>query len=194
MEQEIWKDVKGFEGIYQISNLGRFRSLDRRVYQKKRGNKFVKQIYKGKIIKGWIQNTGYLTVDIKGKKCSIHRLVAEHFIENTMNKEQVNHIDGNKLNNRVDNLEWCTIKENVQHAFKTGLMDNAKKIIPLMKVRAKIINQYDLNGNYIRSFKGSIEAQNYLNKSGIKVNATNIRHVCNGKRKKAGGYYWEYAK
>lgn len=169
---EIWKDVS-FNKEYQISNLGNF----------KRGKK---------VINGWIQNTGYRTVNINNKKYSIHRLVAEAFISNPNKLPQVNHKDGNKLNNRMENLEWCTQKDNVQHAFKIGLMDNALKIIPLMKVRAKNIGQYDLDGNYIRTFKGSIEAQKYLNSSGIKVNARNIRSVCEGKRNKAGGFYWRY--
>lgn len=174
MTKEIWKDVC-INSKYQISNLGNF----------KKGNKK---------INGWIQNTGYRTVNINSKKYSIHRLVAEAFIDNPENKPFVNHIDGNKLNNCVDNLEWCTNKENVQHAYRTGLMDNALKIIPLMKARAKIIKQYDLQGNYLNTFKGSVEAQNYVRSLGIKVNARNIRNVCEGKRHKAGGFYWEYSK
>ena len=73
MEKEIWKDVKGCEGKYRISNLGRVRSLDRYVYKKTSSGKIVKYIRKGKIMNGWVQNTGYLTVNVKGKKCSIHR-------------------------------------------------------------------------------------------------------------------------
>lgn len=170
--EEIWKDIS-FNDLYQISNKGNF----------KRGNK---------LINGWIQNTGYKTVNIKEKKYSIHRLVAEAFIPNPENKAQVNHKDGNKLNNCVSNLEWVTPKENVQHAFKIGLCDNAKTIISSMKVSAKIIFQYDLQGNYIKSYKGSVEAQNELNNQNIKVNARNIRSVCNGQRKTAGGFIWRY--
>ena len=172
MIKEIWKNVS-IDEKYQISNLGNF----------KKGNKK---------INGWVQNTGYRTISIGNKKYSIHRLVAEAFIPKPDNLQQVNHKDGNKLNNKVENLEWCTPKENMQHAFKTGLMENAKKIISSMKVRAKIIKQYDLEGNYIKSYKGSIDAQNELNKKGIKVNARNIRSVCEGKRNKAGGYCWKY--
>lgn len=172
MIKEVWKDVS-FDKKYQISNLGNFKK-------------------RNKVINGWIQNTGYKTVQINNKKYSIHRLVAEAFIPNPENKPQVNHIDGNKLNNNADNLEWCTCKENVQHAFNTGLMDNALKVIPLLKVRAKTIEQYDLKGNYLNTFKGSIEAQNYVRSLGIKVNARNIRNVCEGKRNKAGGFYWRY--
>ena len=106
---EIWANIKDYDD-YQVSNLGRicsYKNNDR------------------KIIKGWIQNTGYLTVNLDNKKYSVHRLVAETFIHKIKGKNVVNHIDGNKLNNNIENLEWCTTKENIQHAFKNGLMDNA---------------------------------------------------------------------
>jgi hypothetical protein len=173
---EIWANIKNHDD-YQVSNLGRICSYKNN---------------ERKIIKGWIQNTGYLTVVLDNKKYSVHRLVAETFIHKTKDKDTVNHIDGNKLNNNVNNLEWCTLKENIQHAFESGLMDNAIKQMKVKKIRAKRINQYDLDGNYIKTYLGSIEAQNELRKLGIKVNDRNIRKVCQGKRKKAGGYKWRY--
>lgn len=108
---EIWKDVVGYEEYFQISNEGRLFS--------KRSHKVLKQT---------ISKTGYYTVSTKigGRtgisKCfRIHRVVAEAFLVNPQNKETVNHIDGNKLNNNLSNLEWATYSENSQHAFKTGL-------------------------------------------------------------------------
>lgn len=174
---EIWANIHNYED-YQISNLGRVRSY-------KNG--------KEKLIKGWIQNTGYLTVSLNNKKYSVHRLVAETFIHKLKGKNYVNHIDGNKLNNNVNNLEWCTLQENIQHAFATGLMNNSIEKMKQKKIRAKIIHQYDLEGNYIKSFLGSIEAQDELRNQGIKINARNIRSVCTGERNKAGGYIWRYA-
>ena len=175
---EIWANIKNYDD-YQVSNLGRVCSYKNN---------------KKEMLNGYVQNTGYLTVSLENKKYSVHRLVAETFIHKVKGKNVVNHIDGNKLNNKIENLEWCTCKENIQHAFKTGLMDNAIKQMKIKKIRAKKINQYDLDGNYINTYLGSVEAQNKLNKQGIKVNARNIRSVCEGKRNKAGGYIWKYAK
>lgn len=174
MEEEIWKKLD-INNNYYISNYGKLKRNE-------------------KIIKGWVQNTGYRTVNINNKKYSLHRLIAINFIENKNNKPFINHIDGNKLNNRIDNLEWCTPKENIQHAFKTGLMDNAKKIRALMKIRAKYVEQYDLKNNYIKTFIGSVEAEKELKNYGIKINSRNIRKVCNNERKTAGGYIWKYSK
>jgi hypothetical protein len=111
--EEIWKDIEGYEGVYQVSNLGRVKSL-------KYGIKS-----RIKILSGAISSNGYFYVALyKNKKIvkiSIHRLVAITFINNPEQKEQVNHIDGNKTNNFYNNLEWATRSENMKHAFKTGL-------------------------------------------------------------------------
>lgn len=119
--KEIWKDIKGYEGLYQVSNLGRVRSLDRYVKQ----NHNTKQLKKGKIIQPTKNHKGYLGLKLckenTSKKVSIHRLVAQTFIPNLENKPQVNHIDGDKTNNRIENLEWCTNSENQIHAYKMGL-------------------------------------------------------------------------
>lgn len=107
--QEIWKDIKEYEGLYQISNLGNVKSLKR--------NKLLKPI---KDKDGYLCVTLYKMCKLKEKK--VHRLVAQTFILNPENKPQVNHIDGNKQNNVVNNLEWCTRLENIEHAWKIGLM------------------------------------------------------------------------
>ena len=120
---EVWKDIKGYEGLYQISSYGRVKSLI-----SWNGHKYIK---KTKIINGWEQkpnkNGKYSRMKIslrknKGKNdVMVHRLVAEAFIPNPENKPLINHIDGNPLNNHYTNLEWCTQKENVNHAINTGL-------------------------------------------------------------------------
>ena len=108
---EEWKDIKNFEGKYQVSNLGRVRSL----YDQ---NQF-KKTYRTKLLK-FGKRAGYYVVNLQNckerKSCQVHRLVAQAFIPNQNNNPVVNHIDENRLNNRVDNLEWCTQKENVIHS------------------------------------------------------------------------------
>lgn len=125
MENEIWKDVKGFEGFYQVSSNGNVRSLDRHV---QRGNSL--QFVKGKILKP-VPNvkSGYLTVGFKNglasKRLYVHRLVAALFLENPENKPQVNHLDGDKSNCHFNNLEWATSLENHEHAWANGLINNS---------------------------------------------------------------------
>lgn len=120
--QEVWKDIKNYEGCYQVSNLGRVRSLTRKV---KTFNGV--RTSKGQLLKPLKTNTGYYRVDLKqnqkDKYMSIHRLVAEAFIPNPNNYPIINHKDNNPQNNCVDNLEWCTQSYNVKYAYKYG---NAK--------------------------------------------------------------------
>jgi hypothetical protein len=110
LENEIWKDVIGYEKLYLISSLGKLKSL---------------QNNKEKILKLIPDKKGYLRTRIGNlnnkKTIKIHRLVAIAFIPNPENKKEVNHRDGNKQNNNIENLEWCTGSENIKHAFKTGL-------------------------------------------------------------------------
>lgn len=119
-EQEIWKDVVGYEGLYQVSNLGRVKSCARKIDR----GKYVED--RGDIIMSPFLNAhGYFTVMLskrgKKKQHRIHQMVARAFIPNPENKEMINHIDCNTQNNRVENLEWCTNSENQLHAIAHGL-------------------------------------------------------------------------
>lgn len=178
MTQEIWKDIKEYEGLYQVSNLGRVRSCKREI---KMRNQFTGIEY---YLNPWTDNKGYKRADLmkNGKKKSkqVHRLVAEAFIENPYNKPQVNHIDGNPKNNNVSNLEWNTAKENSQHAIRTGLK---------VRTRAIPVIQLSKEGDFIKTWKSIALAQKQLN-----ITNGKISECCKGKRKTTGGYKWKYAK
>ena len=180
--EEIWKDIKGYEGKYKVSNFGNVKSLLKK---------------KERILKKVNHPEGYYKVILynNGKpqnKC-IHRLVAESFINNPENKSDVNHKDGNKHNNNVLNLEWNTRSENMKHAWNTGIISISEKqrenLRRMMMYRGKTIkiNQYDLEGKYIKTWESINEAWRVLN-----IPAGNICNCCKGKLNKAGGYIWKY--
>lgn len=179
---EIWKDIEGYEGIYQISNLGRVKSTRKNII---RNNQNGKDGYK--IISLW--NKG------KGKTFSIHRLVAETFIPNPDSKPVVNHIDGNKQNNNADNLEWCTNSENDLHAFRLGLRTVNKTGIGRfgnLNGASKSVYMLDKDTEkIIKKFNSLADAGRFLGR-----NANHMSHIAqqiNGKRKTAYGYKWRYA-
>lgn len=178
--KEIWKDIEGFEQIYQISNLGNLKSF--------------KKDKKGKILKHNNKNGDYFAVVLeykeKVKYTRIHRLVAQAFIPNPNNYNEINHIDGNKQNNRIDNLEWCTRKQNFEHAKKTGLWEYNKPY------KCKKIKQYTLENEFLNEYENANHASR---KTG--VCARNILQVAsktpfNDKgfvRKQAGGFIWRFS-
>ena len=118
---EVWKDVKGFEGLYQVSNLGRVRSLDRM-----KNNR----LFRGRVLRQPKDNDGYCLVTLcdgkRSKTGKVHRLVAFAFIPNPDNLPEINHIDENKENNRADNLEWCSTKYNLTYGSRKGMMAGTK--------------------------------------------------------------------
>lgn len=167
---EEWKDIEGLKGRYQVSNFGNVKSLN---YNRKKYERILKPKKKRK---------GYLHVHIGGKSRSVHRLVANAFIENTNNFPCVNHKDGNKKNNNVNNLEWCSYSQNIKHAYKMGL-----KIATSNHLKRKIL-QYDKNMNFIKEWGCTMDIQRALG-----TNHSNISKCCKGKQKTAGGYIWRYA-
>ena len=128
IQDEVWKDIEGYEGLYQVSTCGNIKSLAK---PRKNGNGRC-YIQKEKLLKQSFTSTGYKKVELykdgKRKSFKVHRLVAIAFIPNPDNKPEVNHIDGNKINNNIDNLEWVTSSENTIHAYETGLSPNKKEL------------------------------------------------------------------
>ena len=120
--QEIWKDIKDFEGLYQVSNLGRVKSLPRFINNNSKNNK-IGFYSKERILKPSKKKYAIVVLSKNGKTYSfyIHILVAKAFLPNPDNLPEVDHLDGNKLNNHVDNLEWVTSKENVKRSWRMGL-------------------------------------------------------------------------
>jgi hypothetical protein len=124
-----------------------------------------------------VNDNGYIRVYIYKKTFALHRLIALTFLENLENKEQVNHKDGNKLNNSIKNLEWCTNKENQLHKVQFGLANSY----------TRKIGQYDLNLNFIKEYKSIILAAKEMN-----ISKSNISGVLSNCRKTAAGFIWKY--
>lgn len=179
---EVWKTISGYESRYEVSNLGRVRSIPRYV-----DNHTGEKLIKGREISQHINKRGYVIVSLnkesKRKTYKVHRLVAEAFIENPFNKPQVNHIDGDKTNNRVDNLEWNDNSENQLHAYRTGLHKPSNKS---GKRKRKVV-RIDTNGKVVGCYDSIARASVETTTS-----ASNIGECCRGKRKTANGYRWEY--
>lgn len=179
--EEIWKNIQGYEGLYQVSNLGRIKSLN---YNHKNIEK---------ILKYGIDTSGYKVVNLwkdgKGKTKTIHRLVAIHFISNPNNYPVINHIDENKQNNNITNLEWCTYKYNINYSSRDGhaISERMKNNNNAIKKKVKCITTGEV-------FDAVIEAARKYN-----IDRSSISKACKGKMKYTGKHpitkeelRWEY--
>lgn len=182
--EEVWKDIDGYEGLYQISNFGRVKSLGRWVERGKQGCRFEKE----QLIKPNKNSRGYLSVGLhkngKRQMCSVHRLVAEAFLDNPNNLPEVNHKDENKQNNCVWNLEFCTHKYN--NSYGTRIVKIIKSNTNHPNLSKKVF-QYDLDGNFIREFPSLMEVHRQLGYS-----QSNISRCCRGEFKHMYNYIWKY--
>ena len=185
---ETWKDIEEFEGYYQISNYGNVRGLTRFDGIRER---------KGQAIKPNLKPNGYLQVGLrkngKRKWHTLHRLVAIHFIDNPENKSQVNHIDGNKQNNRFSNLEWVSSKENLLHAHDNGLIKMPKGehhvnygVCGEQSRSSKKVVRYNKSTGETKIYNAIILAKD----DGFDV--TSISKCCNKKLKTHKGYEWYF--
>lgn len=181
---EIWKDIPNYEGLYQVSNLGNVKSLDH--YS---SNGFTDILYKGRLLKQQKDKYGYLSVVLykngKYKRCKVHRLVALAFIENLYDMTEINHIDGNKKNNNVSNLEYSTRSLNNKHAYSIGLKSPK---LGTDNNLSKGIEQLDLNYRLIATWSSARDIARVLN-----IDDSSVIKCCKGKRKTTGGYLWRYA-
>jgi hypothetical protein len=175
MMKENWKDIEGHHN-YQVSNLGN-----------------VRNVLKGRSLAGWTNSDGYRIVKLfdNGKFCqiSVHRLVAITFVPNPDNLLEVNHLDGDKQNNMVSNLEWSTRSNNVSHAYrvlqcKSGFRSN---IGIISASKRKKVKQMDINGNEVKVWSSASEASRDLS-----ICRTSISDCCNSRLQIAGGFKWVF--
>lgn len=161
---EEWKDIPGYEGLYQVSNLGNVKSL------KHNTARLLKQATLNRY------NQVTLSKNNIRINYSVHRLVAQAFIPNPNNLQIINHKDENKKNNRADNLEWCTQKYNINYGSRK---EKVKKKLSIP------VYQYDLKNNFIKKWECMNDAIRYYNNF-------HISDVCNNKRKTANGFIWKF--
>jgi len=168
--KEIWKDIEGYEHIYQVSNIGNIRNKK-----------------SGRILRPFINIHGYVRIplskDKKRKNYSVHQLVAKTFISNPNNYDIVNHINGNKTDNRVENLEWCTIEENNNKAFENELRNTKKKEIL----------QYNTNKELIKKWNAINIASKTLNIPARSISACCHYNEINNSNKIYRNYIWKFA-
>lgn len=192
---EIWKDVKGYEGIYQVSSLGRVKALENKDRATHRAEHILSQT----------DNKGYRNVALcfegKMKTYQVHRLVAIAFLNKPSGKDFVDHINTIKCDNRVENLRWCTELENnrnpltrIHHSeSKRGnknpnyKKDMSRLVLALAELNSKPIKQYSLDGEELNTFPSAKVASDVTG-----IVSSNINRVCNGIRKTAGGYVWKF--
>ena len=183
---EIWKDIENYEGFYQVSNLGRVKSVER---DKFLPNGTFHSHLKEKILAPGLNNKGYSYVNLfkngKRKSMLVHRLVATAFIPNPKNKPMVNHKDENPQNNCVDNLEWCDASYNINYGTRNIRMIQNRRNYKLgNNPSAKAAFCVELNKTFDCAKRAGEE---------LGICVSSISRVCKGKLKTAGGFHWKYA-
>ena len=184
MQNEIWRDISEFKGFYQISNMGRVRRIAD--YSNQNSHWKLKE---PRILNNRVSSTGYLRVvlSINGKHYDryIHRLVANEFVDNPYGYKEVNHLDGDKTNNKADNLEWCTRSQNNSHAYKIGL----KQVSGCCGKLKKKVAQIDTKTNKITRIFESIDS---VSKE-FNCNHSSVTNCCMKRFKTLKGFKWRFA-
>lgn len=169
---EEWRDITGYEGLYQVSSYGRVKSLERMVHRPQKGDYLKKE----RLIKGWMKPDRHIAVELCGKVFYLHQLVAQAFIPNPNNHDVVHHLDHNPQNNMVDNLVWMSDEEHKKlHAEELGVQFSKK------------VYQYTLADELIKVWNSVIEAGR-----GLEINQGSISNCCNGRCNTYKGYKWSY--
>jgi hypothetical protein len=193
---EIWKDIEGFEGLYQVSNLGRVKSLDVIQNLKHSSGTEYTRFKKGRILRPEQSDRVapyviyYLKKDGKRHFGKAHRLVAKAFIPNPENKKVVNHLDCNPKNNAVENLEWATHSENTKHAYDNGRIDLSKAVNASVKnryKRFKRVYQYTIDYKFVREFESVNAAAKFMN-----VDRSSLAKACRKEYLTSKNYIWSY--
>lgn len=179
--EEVWKDIENYEGLYQVNNFGQVRSVKRNI-----------------ILKGWSVK-GYICVPLnkngKQEDARVHRLVARAFIPNPDNYFCVDHINGNRTDNRANNLRWCTTKQNNGFAMarrnksisKQGENNPFYGVFGADHCSSKKVQQLTLDGSIIKEWSSAAEASRELG-----IQFSNISRCCHGRSKSAGGFIWKF--
>lgn len=182
MEQEQWKDINGYEGIYQVSSLGRVKSLARTVYRPNpRNGEPMACPQPERILAQFDHSAGYLSTHIARKQKTVHRLVAMAFVPGYREGLVVNHKDENRHNNRADNLEWVSQYDNIHYGTGIDRMKTTKR------ETARTIEQIDSSGNVVGRYKSSIEAS-----AATGIGRSAISNTLAGYSQTAGGFRWQY--
>lgn len=178
--EEIWKDVVGYEGLYLVSNMGRVKSMhSRNTHRAHRSDGILSPLNTG---------TGYHKVLLSNgtvKQAKVHRIVAAAFIDNPENKPQINHKNGIRTDNRVENLEWATNSENSKHSY--AVLNHSKAGAEAMRLKNSIpVSQYTADGNIVATYGSASDA--------ARANGFNAMHIsgcCRGERKTHMGFIWK---
>jgi hypothetical protein len=180
-DREEWRPIEGFENAYHVSSLGRVKSLGRTVKRAFAGELRVPE----RIIKSHVTEHGYEVVGLwangKIKNARVHVLVAKAFVPNPEGKRCVNHVNGNKLDNRFENLEWCTHSENMKHAYDTGLNSSIGRAV-----------KASIEKNKRRVVRSDGVVFDSISDAKRETGVNNISACCRGVQKTAGGYGWKY--